>query len=134
MTAAFKAGAAYFIVVYLIGFVLGTIRVLLLMPRVGETTAVLFEAPIILTASWIASRWSVNRFDVPAETAPRLAMGGIAFVLLTIGELAVSLLVFGRAWGDVLPVYQSTPGIISLAAQAAFALLPFTQAIPSRRQ
>jgi uncharacterized membrane protein len=35
-----EAGALYAIIVFLIGFILGTIRVLLLLPRLGETTAV----------------------------------------------------------------------------------------------
>jgi hypothetical protein len=36
-----KAGALYAIIVFVIGFILGTIRVLLLAPRLGETTAVI---------------------------------------------------------------------------------------------
>ena len=39
------AGAFYAIIVFLIGFILGTIRVLLLAPRQGETSAVITAAP-----------------------------------------------------------------------------------------
>jgi hypothetical protein len=40
-----EAGALYAIIVFLIGFILGSIRVLLVAPRLGETIAVIIEAP-----------------------------------------------------------------------------------------
>jgi hypothetical protein len=51
-----KAGALYAIIIFVVGFILGTIRVLLLAPRLGETTAVIIEAPIMLAASWFVCR------------------------------------------------------------------------------
>src|SRR5260370_35001024 len=59
-----EVGAVYAIIVFLIGFILGTIRVLLLAPRLGETIAVIVEAPVILAASWFVCRWCVDRLDV----------------------------------------------------------------------
>ena len=64
MFQATKAGALYAIVVFSIGFILGTIRVLLVAPRQGETTAVIIEAPIMLAASWFVCRWCVNWINV----------------------------------------------------------------------
>lgn len=133
MTVVLKAGATYFAIVYAIGFLLGTVRVLLLVPRVGEAGAVLLEAPLILGASWIASRWSGDRFAVPSTAAPRLAMGGIAFGLLLGAETAVSMLLFGRSWTDLLDLYRSVPGVIGLAAQVLFGLLPLIQGIVENR-
>jgi hypothetical protein len=54
------AGALYAIIVFVSGFILGTIRVLLIAPRLGETLAVIVEAPLILVASWFVCRraWS----------------------------------------------------------------------------
>jgi hypothetical protein len=46
-----KAGALYAIVIFLIGFIVGTIRVVLLVSRLGETTAVIVEAPLMPAAS-----------------------------------------------------------------------------------
>jgi hypothetical protein len=132
MTAALKAGVAYFAVVYAIGFLLGTVRVLLLAPLVGETMAVLFEAPIMLLISWIAARWSSGTFSVPAKLTPRLVMGGFAFVLLILGELAVSTLVFDRSWEGTAAAYRSPAGLLGLLAQLIFALLPAVQAILHR--
>jgi hypothetical protein len=65
MATASKAGALYALTVFLIGFILGTIRVLIIVPRLGETAAVLLETPLILAASWFFCRWCVDRLDVP---------------------------------------------------------------------
>ena len=130
MMAVLKAGATYFAIVYMVGFLLGAMRVFLLVPRVGETVAVLLEAPVILGASWIASRWSVSRFAVQTAAAPRFAMGGIAFGLLIVAEAGVSILIVGT---DLLDVYRSVPGIIGLAAQVLFGLLPFVQGLLENR-
>jgi hypothetical protein len=77
-----KAGALYAIMVFSIGFILGTIRVLLLAPRLGETTSVIIEAPIMLAASWFVCRWCVDRLDVGRTVAARLLMGLAAFLVL----------------------------------------------------
>ena len=59
MFRATKAGALYAIIVFLIAFILSTIRVLLVAPRLGETTAVIIEAPIMLwrVGSSAAGAW-----------------------------------------------------------------------------
>jgi hypothetical protein len=75
MSAALKAGIVYFAIVYALGFVLGTGRVLLLLPHIGETVAVLVEAPLMLLLSWISARWISKTFSVPARVPPRIAMG-----------------------------------------------------------
>jgi hypothetical protein len=67
MATASKAGALYALIVFLIGFILGTIRVLIIVPRLGETAAVLLETPLILAASWFFCRWCVDRLDVPRK-------------------------------------------------------------------
>ena len=44
MTAATRAGVLYALIVFAIGFILGTIRVLLIVPRLGETAALITGA------------------------------------------------------------------------------------------
>ena len=134
MVAALKAGLAYFTVVFLTGFVLGTLRVLLIAPLMGDTAAVLLETPIILAASWFAARWCIAALSVPNDGASRVLMGGIAFLLLILGEVGVSIFVFARSWEDTLTTLLSPPGIIGLCAQIVFALLPFAQAIVERNR
>jgi hypothetical protein len=74
-----RLGQAHFtIIVFLIGFIFGSIRVLLLAPRLGETGAVVLETPVMLAASWFVSRWCVDRLDVPRTVPARSVMGAVA--------------------------------------------------------
>ncbi len=50
-----KAGAAYFAAVFGTGFVLGTVRTLWLVPRLGTRNAELIEAPFMFVAIVIAA-------------------------------------------------------------------------------
>jgi len=61
-------------------------------------------------------------------------MGSIAFGLLIVAETALSILVVGTSWTELLEVYRSVPGIIGLAAQVVFGLLPFVQALLENRR
>ena len=122
-----KAGALYALIVFLIGFSFGTIRVLLLAPRLGETAAVILETPVMLTASWVVCRWCVDRVDVPRTVPVRSAMGAVAFVVLMAAEFGFGGLVFGRSLDEQLAGYASVPGAIGLAAQIVFATFPIVQ-------
>jgi hypothetical protein len=133
MTDALKAGTVYFALVYAIGFLLGALRVLVLLPLIGETASVLLETPVMFLVSWIAARWSSEAFLVPARLGPRVAMGAFAFALLILGELVVSSLVFGRSLAETLATFHSVPGAVGLSAQMIFALLPLIQAVLLRR-
>ena len=85
-----RAAVVYFVLVFAAGFVLGTIRVLLVAPRWGELLAVLLESPIMLfVRGWRAGHRFVCSEFVGA--APGLAMGAAAFALLMTAELALSL-------------------------------------------
>lgn len=128
MAAALRAGIFYFVIVFTVGFVLGTVRVFLIVPRFGETNAVLLELPAIIAFSWISCSWLVRRFAVPPGIAERLAMGGIAFALLMLGELGVSVWGFGRTVAEHIASFQAPGAQLGLAAQIAFALFPLLHA------
>jgi hypothetical protein len=133
-----KAGAFYAIIVFVIGFILGTIRVLRLAPRLGETIAVIVEAPVILAASWFVCRWCVDRLDVRRTVSARSLMGFVAFLMLMSAEACMGA-VLGRSLGDQLAGYGSLAGRIGLAAQVIFATFPVIQVwrrfgTPSDRQ
>jgi hypothetical protein len=117
------AGAVYAIIVFLIGFILGTIRVLLLAPRLGETTAVIIEMPIMLAVSWFVCRWCVHRLDVRRTIPTRSLTGLVAFLVLMSAEVGLGV-VLGRSLADQLAGYKSPSGAIGLTAQVIFAMLP----------
>jgi hypothetical protein len=128
------AGLAYFAIVFAAGFVLGALRVLVLIPRLGDgPAAVLLELPVMLALSWMACRRLVARFDVPAAPVARLMMGGLAFAALMAAELGVSVFGFGRSLSEHLASYRQLPASLGLAGQIVFAALPMVQSFAGRR-
>lgn len=122
------AGFAYAILAFAVGFALGTVRVFLVVPRVGATVAVLFEIPLILGASWWLSRSCVTYFKVSRATAARLVMGLAAFLALMLAEAILSVVLFKRPLTEYLVNLTTLTGAIGLAAQVAFASFPLAQA------
>src|SRR5438067_12833053 len=105
MVAAIRAGIAYAIVIFLIGFGLGTFRVLLLIPQVGETVGVSLETPLMLAASWFVCRRCVDLLDVARRVGSRAVMGVVAFTVLLLAEFGRSVLVLGRPEAELAASY-----------------------------
>lgn len=123
---AITAGALYFGAVFALGFALGVLRTVALLPRLGETLAVLAELPLILAASWLICARILRRMPMsPAEAA---TMGAVAFALLMGAEAAVSVLLAGRSLAAHLAIYAEVPHLLGLAGQLAFAAFPYLQA------
>lgn len=123
-TRTLKAGAAYFAIVFAAGFVLGTARVLLVIPLIGELPATLLELPLMLAISWLVCGKLITRFQVPQTTPSRALMGAIAFTLLMLAEIIFSLTIFKRPVQDFTDELTSPHGMLGLAGQIAFALMP----------
>ena len=86
-----KAALVYFLIVFGIGFLLGPIRILLVVPRLGERMAELLEAPLMLLVIIFAANWIVRRFQLPMRPIYRLGAGAIAFVLGLLFEFGLVL-------------------------------------------
>ena len=122
------AGLVYAVLVFGVGCVLGTVRVLILMPHMSATLAVLAETPVILAVSWWLSSCCSARFGLGRRTSARLTMGIVAFTVLMLEELTLSVVLFARPAAAYLASLVSVPGAIGLAAQVAFAFFPLLQA------
>jgi hypothetical protein len=84
---------------------------------------VLAEQPIILTASWFVAGWLLRRSGLGAM-AERVSMGGSALILLVIAEMVLGLTVFEQSPGQSLADALVLPGLIGLAGQIVFGLIP----------
>jgi hypothetical protein len=122
-----RAAFLYFIVVFAIAFVLGTIRVLVVVPKVGELVGVLIEVPILLTAAWIVSLRVIARTHVPHKFGPRLIVSGCAFLFLVSAEFGLSTWLFGNSPAAFFASFRTLHGAIGLAGQVTFAMLPIVQ-------
>ena len=119
-----KAGVLYFSLVFAAGFLLGSIRVPLLEPRLGARAAELLELPVMLLAIVAAARWVLRRLAVPASAAARLAMGGVALALMLAAEFGLVLNLRGMSIEQYLATRDPVSGTAYYLSLCVFALIP----------
>ena len=124
MKRALIAATVYFLVLFALGFILGTMRVLLVAPRIGVLGATLAEVPLMLTAAFFMCRWAVGRWQVPPTLSARGAMALWFLVLLAVFETLVGVALFGRTLAGTWAGLATSAGLFGLTAQAIAALLP----------
>jgi len=120
-----KAGVLYFALVFGAGFVLGPIRILWVVPRLGTRVAELLEAPIMLVIAIVAARWIVRRLLVPPTPSSRL---GIALSLLLIAEFTLVLWLRGISIREYLAARDPVAGTVYYLMLGAFAVMPLLAA------
>lgn len=118
------AAALYFTGVFACGFILGTIRILVLLPRMEEIWALLLELPVILTLSWLIAGWIIKGRSALGALPARLGMGGWAFLLLMLAEYLLATTAMGLSGAEVFARWTTLEGALGLAGQILFALLP----------
>ncbi len=119
-----KAGVLYFVLVFGVGFVLGTIRTLWVVPRFGTRTAELMETPIMFVITIAAARWIVRRLAVQASLSSRLGMGGIALSLLLLAEFTLVLWLRGLSIREYLASRDPVAGTVYCVMLFVFAVMP----------
>jgi hypothetical protein len=119
-----KAGVLYFALVFGAGFVLGTIRTLWIVPRLGTRMSELMETPIMLVISIVAARWTVLRLAVPSVPSARVVMGGIALVLMLVAEFGFVLWLRGISIRDYLATRDPVSGTVYCVMLVVFAIMP----------
>lgn len=127
MTKPLRAGVLYFAIAFGAGFVLGTLRVLLVAPAIGPVWATALELPLMLAISWVACGALARRSAVRGAGAG-LLMGAFAFALLMAAEAALSVFVFGRTWAEHIAAHTTPEGLLGLAGQAVFGVFPAVRA------
>lgn len=127
-----KPAFEYFLLVFAVGFVLGVIRTLWMVPGLGARTAELIEIPFMLAAVFIIARRLVQRHVQPALSR-WFAIGllALAFMLATEFTLVLALRgltiaeyfaardpISGTAYGVSLLLFACAPFFISLRRQS----------------
>lgn len=124
-----RAALSYFAAVFAVAFVAGTVRTLAVAPRIGEFPAVALELPVILAVSWVVAGRVLRRWPVAVGGVPALlAMGLLAFAVLILAEAALAVLAFGQSLPGWLAGLATPAGLLGLAGQAGFALVPAIRA------
>jgi type IV secretory pathway TrbD component len=119
-----KAGVLYFTLVFGVGFVLGTIRTLWVVPRVGARKAELMETPIMLVVTIVAARSIILRLGLPFTFSARLGMGCIALALLLVAEFGLVLWLRGLSIREYLATRDPVSGTVYYVMLAVFAAMP----------
>ena len=120
-----KPGIIYFLLVFGAGFVLGTIRVLLIVPLVDDRAAELLEMPLMLVATVLAARWVTRRFPEPRTSPARLAIGGMALSLMLAAEMAVGIGLRGLTATEVILNKDPVSGAAYYVSLTLFAAMPW---------
>jgi hypothetical protein len=124
MKRALTATTFYFLALFALGFVLGTIRVLFVGPQIGDLGATLLEVPLMLTAAFFLCRWAVGRWQVSPALATRWAIMLWFLVLLLLFETLLGIALFGRTLAETWAGLATPAGLVGLTAQIIAALLP----------
>ena len=120
-----KAGGLYFALVFGTGFLLGTIRVLWLVPVVGTRAAELLEMPLMLLAIMLAARWVTRHFSVPRTASIRLGMGGMALAPILILDFTVVLWIRGLSLSQYFEQFDAVAGPAYFMMLGLFAIMPW---------
>jgi hypothetical protein len=122
------AGAAYFALAFGAGFVLGSIRVPFLVPRLGERVAELIEMPFMFVVVVYSARFIVRRFALPTAAPVRLGVGLIALGLLLSAELLLAFALQDQSIGQYIASRDRVSGSVYLAMLVLFSLMPLVLA------
>jgi hypothetical protein len=119
-----KAGVLYFAIVSGVGFLLGPIRILWAVPRVGARTAEVLEAPIMLVITIVVAWWITRRFAVSRTRSSRLGMGVVALVLMLIAEFGFVLWLRGLSIRDYLAGRNPVAAAVYYVTLLLFGVMP----------
>ncbi|MDH3492495.1 MAG: hypothetical protein OEM82_03015 [Acidobacteriota bacterium] len=118
-----KAGSVYFLLVFAAGFALGVLRVLLLVPRLGEGTAELPEMPVMLVVVFFGARRAVKWFEIMG-LGVALGCGLIALGLLVTAELTLVLAIQGTTFAEYIASRDAVSFTAYLISLGLFAVMP----------
>jgi len=121
----FKLAVLYFLLVFGAGFVLGTIRVLVVVPQLDERTAELLETPLMLIVIVAAARWINNRDPQVHKRSAQIQIGVIALGLVLSADLVVGVTLRRMSPLEVLLHRDLLAGIAYYLSLLLFAAMPW---------
>ncbi len=120
-----KIGTLYFLVVFAAGFVLGVVRVLFLVPILGQRNAELVETPVMLMVIFLAAYVLVRKYGRRLSGGATLGFGFFALALLIIVEFTVVLGLRGLSFVEYIEGRDPVAGFVYAASLLVFALAPW---------
>ena len=119
-----RSGAYYFACVFGAGFILGAIRVPLLVPRLGVRVAELIEITVMFVVIYGSAKWIVRRHRLPPGIAGRWMTGVFALILALGAELLLVLGLQGIPVSQYIASRDPVSGTMYGVMLLVFALMP----------
>jgi hypothetical protein len=119
-----RAGFTMGVLLFGVGFALGTIRVLLVAPVTGTFWATALEVPVMLAAAWVLAGRLCWWLDVPPALSARLAMGVTGFAVLMGLEWLMAMAGMNQTPAQIWQGMMTAPGLLGLVAQTVSFLFP----------
>jgi hypothetical protein len=119
-----KVALLYFGFVFGAGFMLGPIRILWLVPRIGVRAAELIETPIMVLVTVFAARWLIRQYNVPPAFATRAGIGLVALSFMVIAEVALGYALRGASLSEYITNRDPVSGTVYVVALGLFAFMP----------
>jgi len=123
-----RGGIVYFALVFGTGFLLGSVRVPFIVPRIGQRYAELAEMPLMFAAIFFASRHVLHKYGQKTDSGGLIGIGVIALLLLVGAELLLAVLLAGRGVGEYIASKDKVSGSVYLTMLLVFAAMPWLQA------
>jgi hypothetical protein len=120
-----KQAIAYFALVFCTGFILGTIRVLWIVPKIGVRTAELIEMLPMFMAILLSARWINQHFADADDVFTRLKTGFLALSFLLAAEIALGVGLRGVSISEVLLNHDPVSSTVYYTMLILFALMPW---------
>ena len=124
MTSMVRASFLYFALVMGAGFLLGSVRVLFVVPHLGERWAELAEMPIMAIVIFVAAGYILRRYPEVQTRGRALVVGFTALALSVSAELALAVVLQSQSLAEYLASRDKISGSVYLVMLVAFALMP----------
>jgi hypothetical protein len=118
------AALLYFASVFTVGLMFGPIRVFWLEPIFGEVLATICEAPFLVVAMVVASRWIPSVLGVRRDLTSLGLMGLGALALQQGADLAAGVYLRGITPAEQIAHFATGAGLIYAGLLVAFAAMP----------
>ena len=118
-----KLSLLYFGIVFGVGFVLGTIRVVFLVPLMGERWAELLEMPFMLVAIIYTAKYLVHRYPL-LPMRVWLSVGLLALFILLSVEFTIVLGLRGISLADYFNSRDIISGSAYIISLVIYMLMP----------
>jgi hypothetical protein len=119
-----KADALYFALMFVLGWLIGPVRELLIVPPFRPGIGMAVEAILMVGAMLVVLHRSNWRREVPSAIGTRVIMGLVALGLLLPAEMARAWMFRGQTPTEVLLPADAFSGVVQWGLLLIFAIMP----------